>query len=112
MSGFITRHLFIPSRPRQCLLAQYQLAGGSLSGTAHVAALQRWRDDGTVETLDVTAVSSAAITNAGPREISIAMSLRAQIAVLERWKPLLRRAGSTSARTTRSTSFTIPRSSR
>ena len=113
MSGSITRHLFIANRPRQCLVAQYQPAGGSLSGAAQGATLRRWRDDGTVEFLDVKAFSSATITNAGPVIISSAMSLRAQNVALKRWKPLLRRAGSsTSARMTRSTLSTIPRSSR
>ena len=109
MSGSITRHLFNANRPRQCLLAQYQLAGGSLSGAAHVAVPRRRRDNGTVEIPDVTDISAAVVINAEPMVISIAMSSRPQNAVLQRWKPLLRRAGtSTSARTTRSTSSTNP----
>jgi hypothetical protein len=85
------RHLFLAIRPRQRLLDQYQLAGGSLSDAPHVAVLRRLREDGTVEILDVTGLSPAAITSAGAVVVSIAMSSLAQDAVQQQWKPLLGR---------------------
>ncbi|MFJ4228422.1 hypothetical protein ACIPYV_12750 [Paenarthrobacter nicotinovorans] len=85
------RHLFLAIRPRHRLLDQYQLTGGSLSNTAHIAVLRCQRDDGTVEILDVTESDPAALTGAGPVVVSIAMSTLAQEAVQQHWKPLLGR---------------------
>ncbi|MCD4849703.1 hypothetical protein LN996_02635 [Arthrobacter sp. AK01] len=85
------RHLFLAIRPRQRLLVQYQLNGGSLSEAPHVAVLRRVREDGTVEILDVTDQSPAAISGAGAVVVSIAMSSLAQETIQQYWKPLLGR---------------------
>ena len=83
-------HLFLAIRPRERVVSQYEILGGELPPSEHLAMLRCQRDDGTIELLDVSDTDPARMMELATVVASVSMTSAVRPEVSARWGPLLR----------------------